>query len=152
WYSKDMVLAQAWGFADTHSEHSLLLILPLITAGITAFYMFRMWFMTFTGEPRDEHVYEHAHETSAWMTVPLVLLAICSIIVAWGLPPWNAEQSLLGRHHGLLQISEPELAVRKMAGALRSPDLDADRVHYAAEARHSVVEVLALGVGAVGFL
>jgi NADH-quinone oxidoreductase subunit L len=34
----------------------LLFLIPLITAGITAFYMFRMWFMTFFGEPRDEHV------------------------------------------------------------------------------------------------
>ena len=44
-------------------EHLLLFLLPLVTAGITTFYMFRMWFMTFTGKPRDEHVYEHAHES-----------------------------------------------------------------------------------------
>ncbi len=32
-------------------------------AAITAFYMFRLWFMTFAGEPRDHHVYDHAHES-----------------------------------------------------------------------------------------
>ena len=32
-------------------------------AAITAFYMFRLWYMTFAGEPRDHHVYEHAHES-----------------------------------------------------------------------------------------
>ena len=32
-------------------------------AAITAFYMFRLWFMTFAGEPRDQHVYDHAHES-----------------------------------------------------------------------------------------
>ena len=32
-------------------------------AGMTAFYMFRLWFMTFAGKPRDDHLYEHAHES-----------------------------------------------------------------------------------------
>src|SRR5437899_1548175 len=62
WYSKDAVLAQALGFSSVHTQHLLLFLLPLVTAGITAFYMFRMWFMTFAGEPRDHHVHEHAQE------------------------------------------------------------------------------------------
>jgi NADH-quinone oxidoreductase subunit L len=152
WYSKDMILAQAWGFARTHPEHSLLFILPLVTAAITAFYMFRMWFMTFTGEPRDEHVYEHAHETSPWMTVPLILLAACSLAVAWGSPPWESERSHLGRHHGLLQVSEPEEAVNKLAGALHVPELAGFTERQAAEAYHSVIELAALGAGALGLL
>ena len=78
-----------------HKEHFLLFLLPLVTAGITAFYMFRMWFLTFAGQPRDAHVYEHAHEAPRWMTVPLIVLATCSIGVAWGLPPWQAEESIL---------------------------------------------------------
>ena len=48
---------------------------PLVGAAITAFYMFRLWFMTFAGEPRDQHVYEHAHESPRVMSVPLVVLA-----------------------------------------------------------------------------
>ena len=43
---------------------------------VTTFYMFRMWFMTFTGKPRDHHVYEHAHESPWVMTVPLIILAV----------------------------------------------------------------------------
>ena len=35
------------------ASHVLLFLLPLVTAGITTFYMFRMWFLTFTGKPRD---------------------------------------------------------------------------------------------------
>ena len=35
---------------------------------MTAFYMFRLWFLTFTGKPRDAHVYEHAHESPVVMT------------------------------------------------------------------------------------
>jgi NADH-quinone oxidoreductase subunit L len=69
-----------------------------MTAGITTFYMFRMWFMTFTGEPRDHHVYDHAHETTLPMTVPLMILAVCSICVAWGWPIWDAEASALEHH------------------------------------------------------
>jgi NADH-quinone oxidoreductase subunit L len=98
WYSKDAILAQALGFVKVHPEHGLLFLLPLITAGITTFYMFRMWFMTFTGEPRDEHVHEHAHESPATMTVPLIILAFFSIVVAWGWPVWDAEASWLEHH------------------------------------------------------
>ena len=76
WYSKDAILAQALGFINVHPQHLLLFLLPLVTAGITAFYMFRMWFMTFTGKPRDHHVYEHAHESPWLMTVPLIVLAV----------------------------------------------------------------------------
>jgi NADH-quinone oxidoreductase subunit L len=101
WYSKDAILAQGFGFAYVHREHVLLFALPLATAGITAFYMSRMWFMTFTGPPRDAHVHEHAHESPWTMTVPLCVLAACSIAVAWGWPIWNAKASALEHtiHH-----------------------------------------------------
>jgi NADH-quinone oxidoreductase subunit L len=64
--------------------------------------MFRMWFMTFAGEPKDEHVHEHAHESPATMTVPLILLAFFSVTVAWGWPLYDAESSELEHllHHG----------------------------------------------------
>ncbi len=96
WYSKDAILAHALGFSIIHPQHGLLFLLPLLTAGITTFYMFRMWFMTFTGKPRDQHVYDHAHESPWLMTVPLILLAFFSVTVAWGWPTWKAEESYLG--------------------------------------------------------
>jgi NADH-quinone oxidoreductase subunit L len=98
WYSKDAILAQALGFSLVYPKHGLLFLLPLATAGITTFYMFRMWFMTFTGDARDRHVHEHAHESPWLMTVPLMILAVCSVVVAWGWPVWNAEASLLEGH------------------------------------------------------
>jgi NADH-quinone oxidoreductase subunit L len=98
WYSKDAILANALGFVIVHKEHFLLILLPLLTAGITTFYMFRMWFMTFTGKPRDHHVYEHAHESPWLMTVPLIVLAVMSIAVAWGWPVWDAEASAMEYH------------------------------------------------------
>jgi NADH-quinone oxidoreductase subunit L len=101
WYSKDSILAQALGYVFVHREHLLLFLLPLVTAGLTAFYMARMWFMTFLGQPRDHHVHEHAVEAPWTMTLPLVFLAVCSLAVAWGWPVWDAKASWLEHniHH-----------------------------------------------------
>ena len=101
WYSKDSILAQALGFSYVHRQHLLLFLLPLVTAGLTTFYMFRMWYMTFAGTPRDHHVYEHATESPWLMTAPLVALAVCSLAVAWGWPIWDAKASWLEHqlHH-----------------------------------------------------
>ena len=95
WYSKDAILAQAIGYVRVHPQHALLFLLPLATAGLTTFYMFRMWLMTFTGKPRDHHVHDHAHESPALMTVPLIILAVLSVCVAWGHPVWDPTQSQL---------------------------------------------------------
>jgi NADH-quinone oxidoreductase subunit L len=105
WYSKDAILAQAMGYIHVHPQHLLLFLLPLATAGLTAFYMSRMWLMTFAGQPRDEHVYEHAHESPWLMTVPLIVLAVCSVVVAWGWPIYDAEASWLESnvHHAQYQ-------------------------------------------------
>ena len=59
---------------------------------ITAFYMFRLWYMTFAGKPRDHHRYDHAHESPRVMTGPLVLLAVfamCARLVASRSMPWR---------------------------------------------------------------
>lgn len=108
WYSKDAILASAFGFASIHGQHFLLFLLPLLTAGLTTFYMFRMWFMTFAGKPKDPHVYEHAHETAWPMTVPLIVLAFFSVVVAWGWPMWDAEASWLGHQLEHAQPSSVE--------------------------------------------
>jgi NADH-quinone oxidoreductase subunit L len=51
---------------------------------ITALYTFRMFFMTFHGEPRmDHHTQEHLHESPLVVTVPLILLAIPSALIGW---------------------------------------------------------------------
>src|SRR5581483_5638956 len=51
-YSKDAILASSLLFIHTHPAHTLLFILPALGAIVTAFYMFRMWFLIFDGEPR----------------------------------------------------------------------------------------------------
>jgi NADH-quinone oxidoreductase subunit L len=70
-------------------EHNkLLYIIGVITAGLTAFYMFRLLFVTFFGGFRGtEEQRHHVHEGPAAMTIPLIILAILSIIGGFvGLP------------------------------------------------------------------
>jgi NADH-quinone oxidoreductase subunit L len=80
--SKDMILANVLGFGFfAHKEHILLPILAFSAAGLTAFYMFRLIFMTFYGEPHDHHHYDEAHEVPWNMWIPLVVLAAFSLAV-----------------------------------------------------------------------
>jgi NADH-quinone oxidoreductase subunit L len=153
WYSKDEILAGAFGNAITNKQHFLLFLLPLITAGITTFYMFRMWFMTFTGQPRDEHVHEHAHESPWMMTVPLILLAIMSVCVAWGMPPHHPEASWLGgqlHHHSQPKMIEIPGDAHDEHSHGHSVDVDFVKENLAAHDNHAIVGYLALGVVLIG--
>ncbi len=70
-FSKDEIL-----FSALASGHTGIWIVGVMVAGMTAYYTFRMIFLVFHGEPRDEHAYEHAKESPSIMTVPLIILAI----------------------------------------------------------------------------
>jgi NADH-quinone oxidoreductase subunit L len=85
-FSKDEILWQAYT-KETTAIHFLWLI-GFITALMTAFYMGRLIFLTFFGKPRMSHEVEHhLHESPKSMTVPLVILAICSVFAGWlGVP------------------------------------------------------------------
>ena len=82
-YSKEAILTQALAFG-LYKGH--LFILPfamgMLTAGLTAFYMFRIIFMTFVGEPRNEARFDHAHESPMTMWVPLAILCGFTILSA----------------------------------------------------------------------
>jgi proton-translocating NADH-quinone oxidoreductase chain L len=97
YYSKDAILAQALSFANRPSNflHTWLFYIAAAGAAITAFYMFRLWYMTFAGPPRDHHIYEHAHESPKVMYVPLVILAVFAVCVAWPFPGGASLQNLL---------------------------------------------------------
>jgi NADH-quinone oxidoreductase subunit L len=79
-FSKDAILFHAF------QRSPVLWAIGVLGAGLTAFYMFRLLFLTFLGESRvDPHV--HVHESPPSMTVPLVVLAVLSVIGGWvGLP------------------------------------------------------------------
>jgi NADH-quinone oxidoreductase subunit L len=82
-FSKDMVLEAAYT-----SGHLVVWLLGLGAAGCTAFYIFRAYFVAFTGESRvDPEKWSHLHEPPAAMTTPLVILAVLAAIGGWvGLP------------------------------------------------------------------
>jgi NADH-quinone oxidoreductase subunit L len=84
-YSKDAILEQAMSFwrANGSAWAGVFFVLALGGAALTSCYMFRMWFLTFVGQPRDAERYAHAHESPATMTLPLVILAVLAISVAW---------------------------------------------------------------------
>jgi len=77
-FSKDEILWKS--FASDYGSFWIWLV-GLAAAGITAFYMFRLVFLAFYGQERVEpHTREHLHESPRVMTVPLVILAILSIV------------------------------------------------------------------------
>ena len=84
YHSKDAIVATSLAYMNANSVHFLLFLVPLVTAGITAFYMFRLWFYTFAGEPRDQELYDHVRESPWVMTAPLVVLAVFAAGCAFG--------------------------------------------------------------------
>ena len=100
-FSKDEILASAWGF------NKIVYILALIGALMTAFYMFRLYYITFTGTFRGTHEQEHhLHESPAAITFPLIILAILSVIGGYvGLPEVFGAPHLL--HEYLSPIFAP---------------------------------------------
>jgi NADH-quinone oxidoreductase subunit L len=85
-FSKDEILWQAW--TSEGGAYRVLWFIGFATALMTAFYMGRLIFLTFFGQPRMSHEVEHhVHESPKSMTVPLVVLALCSVAAGWlGLP------------------------------------------------------------------
>jgi len=155
-YSKDAILAAALFRVfkvDGGGKHILLFLLPAVGATITAFYMFRMWFLVFAGTPRgykalDAHGHapshghgdhhhanpvEHAHESEPIMTWPLLALAVPAVFVGWtwafGLPFWEPvlEQ--------MLTYGEP----------VRGQDLWS--MHYYAMAASFLIAAVGIGAG-----
>ncbi len=78
-WSKDLVLDIAFESGEHTMWFTALWILGVITAFMTAFYMFRMWFMTFMGEPRENA--QHCHgESPRTMTTPLIVLSVFAVL------------------------------------------------------------------------
>ncbi|MEM9348113.1 MAG: NADH-quinone oxidoreductase subunit L, partial [Planctomycetota bacterium] len=113
-YSKDVIIAEAWTQGVYRGGGALYIVLgvmALITALLTAFYTFRLWFIVFTGETKyemgDEHHSEddhghddhHAHEPHEmpwWpMNLPLIPLAVGSLIAGLALYHWHVIDDLV---------------------------------------------------------
>jgi len=82
YFSKDAIIESAYASHNPLATYAY--ILTVVAAALTAFYAWRLIFMTFFGEPHDEEHYEAAHESPYWMLVPIGVLAFGS--VASGIP------------------------------------------------------------------
>jgi len=109
-FSKDEILYRT--FTSSNPLHIVLWLIGLLTAGMTSFYMFRLWFKAFFGEPRtrqndiEVHHGAHAVHESPWiMLLPLCVLALLSVIGGWvGIP------ASLGGNNGIEHFLDPVFA------------------------------------------
>jgi NADH-quinone oxidoreductase subunit L len=97
-FSKDEILANAFEVSP------VLWFVGILTAGLTAFYTFRAIFLTFYGQPRDHHLFDHAHESRSPITFALIVLAVLSLLGGiMGLP------KIIGFPHFLEEWLKPVL-------------------------------------------
>ena len=104
-FSKDEILWRAWS-----GNHPFIWLVLWINAGLTAFYMFRLVFLTFWGEERmGEHAKHHLHEPPKRVIYPLVALAVLSVIGGYvGLPAWTGAPNRFERFlEPVLRLPEP---------------------------------------------
>ena len=123
-HSKEAILGNAWAAAGQMGGtwlHYLPFAFGILTAGMTAFYMFRLYFKTFEGKPQNEHAFDHAHESPWTMTVPLCVLAVLSI----------GSAGVIGEAaHWFEHRVHSEYLVEIAAGTARAMDSVAEEVHH----------------------
>jgi NADH-quinone oxidoreductase subunit L len=132
-FSKDEILGRAI------DRYFFLWAIGFITAGMTAFYMFRLFFLAFSGYTRaDEHVEKHIHESPPSMTVPLMVLAGLSIVGGW--IGWPGS---LGGENRFERFLEPVLV-----GALS--ETGAVKIAHHGLAKEIFLMVLSLSIAGAG--
>ncbi len=128
-FSKDEILWQAWSAEG--GAYRFLWLVGYGTALMTAFYMFRLMYLTFHGQPRMSHEVEHhIHESPKSMTVPLVILAFFSLFA--GFLGWPHS---LGGSNRFEKFLEPVFA--KEARVLQTEDESAQLAAGVKEEEHS---------------
>jgi NADH-quinone oxidoreductase subunit L len=135
-FSKDSILLSA--FQSENGGHALYAV-GLLTALLTSFYMFRLIFLTLFGKPRyDEHKV-HVHESPNSMLVPLMILAVLSIVGGW-----LAAPAFLGSPDYFAKFLEPVFAqgAGGEAGAAA-----AEAAAHALEVPLAIVAVLTAAIG-----
>jgi NADH-quinone oxidoreductase subunit L len=131
-FSKDEILWRAWS-----NGHQVVWLLLWLGAGMTAFYMFRLIFLTFCGEERmEEHTRHHLRESPRNVVYPLVVLAFLAIVGGYvGLPAWTGATNLFEH------FMEPVLRIPEGA-------IPAAGEHAAgAEITMTLFSILAAGIG-----
>ena len=138
--SKDAILAGALGFGWFYDpKHILIPIMGFSAALLTAYYMFRLVFVTFYGDHADERV-SHAHENPKAMTIPLIVLSSLSLWFFYSPSPvgtgWfydlvQEPEQVTVQHHALSPV---EGAYGEAYAAAGGHDDPAHKAHYPAMA------------------
>jgi len=130
-YSKDAILEQAFSFMRVNDSAwaGIFFVAAAGGAAITSFYMFRLWYLTFAGKPRNQERYDHAHESPPMMYVPLIILAVMAITVAW-----SPIQGVLGGFVAVIGLAvwrfmRPPGSATDDHGHGETPD-PAKRIHF----------------------
>lgn len=122
-WSKDKIIESAFVVPEAGGEWRAWVfgVVALVGAGITAFYMSRLFFMTFHGKKRwttDEAGHEpHPHESPALMTVPMIVLAVGSVALGLVLQLGGGFSTWLEPVTGHVEHHEPVLSVPVIQGA-----------------------------------
>lgn len=165
-WSKDAILggvlgrAMEWGSV----HHYVLFGMALFAAGITAFYMFRLIFMTFFGEPRNQEMHAMAHESPKVMTVPLLVLAVLSFPVvntlwfndAYVTPPKQPHVHAPS-HAGIIEDTKGTFSLFGVSEAFAAEeegahDTHAAEGHHGHGPAHTIAMVLSIIVAGLGIL
>src|SRR6266849_5574068 len=141
-FSKDEILWQAWRSSEGNFPY--LWLIGFGTALMTAFYMARLLFLTFYGQPRMSHEVEHhIHESPKSMTGPLVVLAICSVCAGWlGVPASLGGTNAFGKF--LEPVFAQDVAASVATAETQEP---AGEDHRGLEWTLMVLSVVAAGIG-----
>ncbi len=108
-WSKDEIIVGAW-ISDS-SFGKIASVIGLIAAFMTALYMFRLVFRVFFGPENFDAERVHPHESGAWMAIPLVLLAIPSVVIGFvGFPPEDGPFHHF-LHHSFTLIEEHHVSM-----------------------------------------
>ena len=137
-FSKDEILWSA--FSSPHGHWAFWLI-GWLAAGLTAFYMFRLLFLTFFGTCRaNEHTRQHIHESPSLMTVPLAILAVLAVVGGFvGMP--EALGGANSFHHWLAPVLASENGTLNAEAAGHFPEA----VEYLMIALSVVVALCGIG-------
>lgn len=127
--SKDRILGDALVQALHNPVYIPVALLGFGGALLTAFYMFRMLFLTFTGEPRDHHIYDHAHdEHLSWnANIPLLILSVFTLGLFYsGSFTGQGEVNLFGSRYEWFStlIHKPEASHLSHFAHYKREDLD----------------------------
>ena len=172
-WSKDAVLVEVLYRAISWNSvhHYILFGMAALAAVITAFYMFRLIFMTFTGEPRNQEMHDGAHESPLKMAIPLIILAVLSfpIVNKWSFakyvkqpeqphihaPKHAMQHSNQGTLHAQLGLSDAHAAEdahhddAHHDDAAGHHDPDHDKAHNIVVPLSFVIVIIGIGLSAL---